>query len=115
MALTIGPVPAFAPKGALRQERAKAFVLTPDGSKPAGGYTIAASALGYSTLDFGICGPVNDGSFYTAALKVGTAQTDCTVQFFSINPNSSTASVSAVSASDTKLTTNPVTVLVVGR
>lgn len=116
MAITVAPVPSYSKGGPLRGEKIKSFVVTPDGSKPSGGYTVLASSLGLSIIDFGVCGAVNDGSAYVAAIKVGTAQTDCTLQFYSYGAASTSATpFAAVGASDTKLTTNPVTILVVGR
>ncbi len=117
MAATIAPLPKFiAQGGPLRGEKLRTIVFTPDGSKPSGGYAVAATSFGLTYLDFGVCGPVNDGSAYVAALKVGSASTDCTIQFYSYGAASTSATpFAAVGASDTHLTTNPVTILVVGR
>lgn len=114
MALGIKPLPSGSRKGHLRGEQIKSFVFTPDASKPSAGYTILASALGLSYLDFGVCANVNDGSLAVAGIKIGTASTDATLQFYSFL-SSSAGVVAAYSASDTKLTTNPVSVLVIGR
>ena len=120
MAITIAPLPRFiGHNGPLRGEKLVSRAITPDGSKPSGGYTVLASSFGLTYLDFGVCGAVNDGSTYVAGLKVGTASTDCTIQFYSYQSVAGSAATAgafiAVAASDTKLTTNPVTVLVCGR
>ena len=118
MAITISPAPGPARGGPLRGEKLKVVQISPDASIPSTGYVILASALGFTYLDFGLVGPVNDGSAYDAAIKIGTASTDCTLKVYNVScsaTNKATDVGTAVAASLTNLTTNPMTVLFVGR
>jgi hypothetical protein len=118
MALGITPLPNPTQGGRLRGEKLRVVVFSPDASIPAGGYTVLASAIGFTYLDFGMCGAVNDGSAYYADFKIGTASTDGTLKFFNVScssTNKATDIGTAVGASLASLTTNPVTMLVIGR
>ena len=112
MAISIKPLPGNR-VGPHRGQRAKSFVITPDASKPAGGYTILATALGFSVLDFGIVGaPANTALFCKAV--IGTAQSDLTLNWY--YGTGTTASIGVgLAASDTSVTTNPVALYVIGR
>ena len=118
MALVIKPNSHHALKGPLRGQKGRTFILTPDGSKPSGGYTVLASALGLSSLDFGICGANQGDSKYHAEVRIGTASTDCTIQFYQNTMSATNAGTdigTALGASVTALTTNPVPLYVIGR
>ena len=113
MALSIKPVSGHGIKGPLRGQRARTFILTPDASKPAGGYTVLASALGFSALDFAVVGNIANTALFCKAV-IGTAQSDVTVNWY--YGTGTTASIGVnLAASDTSVTTNPVAVYVVGR
>lgn len=117
MAVTIKQNPAHTLKAPLRGERGRTFLITPDASKPAGGYTILASALGFTYLDFGVCAQPAAG-IYQCGLQIGTASTDCTLQYFNVSATSTNAATdigTAVGASVTAITTNPVAIYVIGR
>lgn len=117
MALTIKPVSGHGVKGPLRGQKARSFVLQPDASKPAGGYTVLASALGFSVIDFGIVGQCANLSLQPK-LVVGTAGTDFTVQWISqgtVATNAASDLNVALGASNTSVTTNPVAIYVIGR
>lgn len=117
MALTITPISGKPRVGPLRGQKAEVFSFLPDASKPAGGYTILASALGFTYLDFGVCGDPK-GAAYVAGFRIGTASTDATLQFYNVSATSTNAGTdigTAVGASVTGLTTNPVQVYVIGR
>lgn len=118
MALTLSPAPNPTLGGRLRGEKLRIVAISPDASIPSTGYVILASALGFTYLDFGLAGAVNDGSAYWADIKIGTASTDCTLKFFNAScsaTNKATDVGTAVAASLTNLTTNPLTCLFVGR
>lgn len=119
MALTVKPISFHSLKGPLRGQKGRTFVLTPDASKPAAGYTVLASALGFTYLDFGVAAACQgDPLSYRGDIKIGTASTDCTIQFYSLSA-ASTASITnigaALPASATVLTTNPLPIYVIGR
>ena len=116
MAITIKPIAGHGIKGPLRGQRARTFQLTPDASKPAGGYTVLASALGFSVIDFGVCGHVANGALGAKAI-VGTAGTDFTLQYYQQTMSATNAGtdIAALGASNTSITTNPVVVYVIGR
>lgn len=118
MALSIKPVSGHAIKGPLRGQRARSFVLTPDASKPAAGYTVLASALGFSFLDYGVVGSPADTGL-NAKFVIGTAGTDATLNYFVGTLGTATSAISGVGqplgASNTSVTTNPVAVYVIGR
>lgn len=120
MALSIKPAPAGALKGPVRGQRSRSFQLLPDASKPAAGYTVLASDLGFSTLDFVLPGGVADTTLRAHAV-IGTAQSDFTINWYVNSLHTATSNLSAASvgvalgASNTSVTTNPVYVFVIGR
>jgi hypothetical protein len=113
MAISIKPASGNPRFGPLRGQKARTVVITGDASKPAGGYTILASALGFSFIDFGVCGDIANGALGCKAI-IGTAQTDLTLQYY--YNSGTTASIGVgLAASDTSITTNPVALYVIGR
>ena len=120
MALTIKPAAGHGTKGPLRGQKARSFVLQPDASKPAGGYTVLASALGFSVIDFGVVGDCANAALQPK-LIIGTASTDFTVQWFIQTLHTATASLTdnsvgvGLGVSNTSVTTNPVAIYVIGR
>ena len=114
MAISISQVGRVMPilGGGLRGEAQKAFVISPDASKPAGGYTILASALGFTYLDFGQVHTPN--ALYAVKLEIGTASTDATLQFYEAQATGASVGT-AIGASVTGVSTKPVQALVIGR
>lgn len=113
MAISIKPASGGPRFGPLRGQKARTFLITPDASKPAGGYTILATALGFSALDFGVCGNIANTALFCKAV-IGTAQSDLTLQWH--YGTGTTASIGiGLAASDTSVTTNPVAIYVIGR
>lgn len=117
MALVIKPLTGKPRFGPLRGQQARAFVLTADASKPAGGYTVLASDLGFTYLDFGVCAAPQVGIGYTPRLFLGTASTDCTLQWYIATQSASNGTLvgQPEGASSTALSTSPVPIYVIGR
>lgn len=118
MALVIKPLTGQPKFGPLRGQKARSFVLTPDASKPAGGYTVLASALGFTYLDFGVCGNPQVGGKYQPNIYIGTASTDCTIQWYQISASATNAATdigTALGASVAGISTSPVPLYVLGR
>ncbi len=113
MAITIKPSPSHSVKGPQRGMRSRTFLITPDASKPAGGYTILATDLGFTSLKFGICGDPA-GAIYYAGIRIGTASSDATVQYYAATESAASLIGSAIGASVTGLTTNAVPLYVIG-
>jgi hypothetical protein len=117
MAISVKAINSSSPKGPLRGQRHRTFVITGDASKPAGGYTILATDLGFTYLDFGVCGLAGAGA-YSAGFQIGTASTDGTLQYFRVSATSTNAGTdigTGLGASVTNITTNPVGLFVIGR
>lgn len=118
MALTVKPgvgTPRFGP---LRGQKARVFTLTADASKPAAGYTVLATDLGFTYLDFGVCGDPQANANYSAAVRIDTSSTKCTVQYYQNSASATNAATdigTALGASVAALSTNAVPLYVIGR
>ena len=86
-------------------------------SKAAGGYTILASALGFSYIDFGVAGAGQVDQGYEPRLLVGAASTDCTLQWYIATQSASNGTLvgQPAAASATGYTTSPVPLYIIGR
>jgi hypothetical protein len=117
MALVIKPLTGSPKFGPLRGQKARSFLLTADASKPAGGYTVLASALGFTYLDFGVCGAPQVGQGYQPRLLLGTASTDMTVQWYIATQSASNGTLvgQPEGASSTALSTSDVPIYILGR
>ena len=118
MALVITPVSRVAPSpnGGLRGEVVKVFSLAADASKPAGGYVIAATALGLSAIDFALADTPN--ILYFLKAPIATDAASFTVQAYANTISATgvaTQAGSAIGASVTDVSTQPIRLLVVGR
>lgn len=118
MALVITPISRVSPQpnGGLRGEVVKVFSLAADASKPAGGYVVAATALGLASVDFVVADTPN--ILYFLKTPIATDAASFTIQAYantiSATDQATKAGV-AIGASVTDVSTQPIRLLVVGR
>lgn len=97
----------------LRGASEKAFAINCDASKPAGGYTVLASALGFTYLDFGQV--QTPDPLYSVKFEIDSASTKGTMQFYAATESAASLLGSAIGASATGVSVKPVAALFIGR
>lgn len=118
MAATVRALQSHSIKGPLRQERGRTFLFTADASKPAAGYTVLATDLGFTYLDFGVCGDPQSNANYYGQIRIDTSSTKATVQFYQASASATNAATdigTALGASVAALSTNALPIYVIGR
>ena len=114
MAVTITPITrAYALGGTRRGEKLRAFSIAGDASKPAGGYVVAATDIGFNSIDIGLVQTPN--TLYSAKFAIATDSASGSLQVYAATESAVSLVGSAIGASVTDVSTQPFLMLVIGR
>lgn len=114
MAVTITPITrAYSLGGTRRGQKLRAFSVAGDASKPAGGFVIAATDIGYNSIDIAMVQTPN--TLYSVKMALATDSASGSLQFYAATESAVSLVGSAIGASVTDVSSQPVLMLVFGR